>query len=250
MPFFQVPPPTRLDLNFSVAGIQVRIHPAFWLIAILLGSSSANLFNILMWIVVVFISILVHELGHAFAFRRFGQDSYIILHFAGGLTVPISNSLDNNYYGQARLTPNQNIFISLAGPFAGFLLALVILLFGILLGGTPIVSVLLGFIPIPSVVLPYQYGSLDRVFVAFVFINVFWGIINLMPVYPLDGGNVARYTLIQTDPLNGLRNSLWISVIVGAGLAVAGFIYLQSIFMAFMFGYLAFQSYQALQYRY
>jgi hypothetical protein len=31
--FFQVPPPTRFDLNFSVAGIRVRVHPLFWVIA-------------------------------------------------------------------------------------------------------------------------------------------------------------------------------------------------------------------------
>ena len=246
---FQVPPPTRFDLNFSIAGIRVRVHPMFWLIAILLGSSSFNLFNVLLWIFVVFVSILVHELGHAFAFRRFGQDSYIILHFAGGLTVPESSPWGNSY-AQVSLTPNQNIFISLAGPFAGFLLVPIVIVAGILLGGTPIFSLLLGFIPVPSVILPYEMGALDRLFSAFIFINIFWGLVNLLPVFPLDGGNVARYTLIQVDPINGLRNSLWLSVIVGALIAVAGLIFLQSIYMAFLFGYLAFQSFQALQYRY
>jgi Zn-dependent protease len=243
---FQVPPPTRFDLNFSIAGIRVRVHPLFWVIAILLGSSSVNLFNILLWMFVIFVSILVHELGHAVAFRRFGQDSYIILHFAGGLTVPESINWGDSY-AQVRLTPNQNIFISLAGPFAGFLLAILIILIGIALGGTPIFSWLLGFIPIPSVILPYETGPLSLMFAAFIFINVFWGLINLLPVFPLDGGNVARYTLIQTDPINGLRTSLWLSVITGAIVAIAGFIFLQSIFMAFMFGYLAFQSFQVLQ---
>src|SRR5688572_5303220 len=181
---FQVPPPTRFDLNFSIAGIRVRVHPMFWLIAILLGSSSFNLFNVLLWIFVVFVSILVHELGHAFAFRRFGQDSYIILHFAGGLTVPESSPWGNSY-AQVSLTPNQNIFISLAGPFAGFLLVPLVIVTGILLGGTPIFSLLLGFIPVPSVILPYEMGALDRLFSAFIFINIFWGLVNLLPVFPL-----------------------------------------------------------------
>lgn len=246
---FQVPPPTRFDLNFSIAGIPVRVHPLFWVIALLLGSSSANLFNILMWMFVVFISILVHELGHAFAFRRFGQDSYVILHFMGGLTVPKSNPYDS-YQNQVRLTHNQNIFISLAGPFAGFLLVAVIVLLGIGLGGTPILTVLFGFIPFPSVILPYEMGSLSRIFSTFVIINIFWGIVNLLPVFPLDGGNVARYTLIQVDPINGLRNSLWLSVLAGALIAILGFVFLRSIYMAFLFGYLAFQSFQALQYRF
>jgi Zn-dependent protease len=243
---FQVPPPTRFDLNFSVAGIRVRVHPLFWVIALLLGTGSTNLLLIAIAIFVIFVSILVHELGHAFAFRRFGQDSYIILHMMGGLAVPESSPYGEN----VRLTPNQNIFISLAGPIAGFLLALVVILLGIGLGGQLVFSVFFGFLPIPAVVLPYEFGMLDRVFALFVFINFFWGLINLLPVFPLDGGNVARYTLIQTDPINGLRNSLWLSVITGAVIAIAGFVFLQSIYMAFLFGYLAFQSYQALQYRF
>jgi Zn-dependent protease len=243
---FQVPPPTRFDLNFSVAGIRVRVHPLFWVIALLLGTGSTNLLLIALAVFVIFISILVHELGHAFAFRRFGQDSFIILHMMGGLAVPESSPYGEN----VRLTPNQNIFISLAGPIAGFLLALVIILLGIGLGGQLVFSVLFGFLPIPAVVLPYEFGILDRVFALFVFINFFWGLINLLPVFPLDGGNVARYTLIQTDPINGLRNSLWLSVITGALIAIAGFVVLGSIYMAFLFGYLAFQSYQALQYRF
>ena len=243
---FQVPPPTRFDLNFSVAGIRVRVHPLFWVIALLLGTGSTNLLLIAIAIFVIFVSILVHELGHAFAFRRFGQDSYIILHMMGGLAVPESSPYGEN----VRLTPNQNIFISLAGPIAGFLLALVVILLGIGLGGQLVFSVFFGFLPIPAVVLPYEFGMLDRVFALFVFINFFWGFVNLLPVFPLDGGNVARYTLIQTDPINGLRNSLWLSVITAAIIAIAGFVVLGSIYMAFLFGYLAFQSYQALQYRF
>ena len=246
---FQVPPPTRFDLNFSIAGIRVRVHPLFWVIALLLGTGSTNLLYIAFTIFVIFVSILIHELGHAFAFRRFGQDSYIILHMMGGLTVPESTPWGDSS-AQVRLTPNENIFISLAGPFAGFLIVGVIVLAGILLGGTPVVTLLFGFIPIPAVILPYEMGALDTIFSAFVFINIFWGIINLLPVFPLDGGNVARYTLIQVDPLNGLRNSLWLSVFVGVAIAILGFVFLQSIYMAFLFGYLAFQSFQALQYRY
>lgn len=246
---FQVPPPTRFDLAFSVAGIRVRVHPLFWVIALLLGTSSSNLLYIAISIFVIFVSILVHELGHAFAFRRFGQDSYIILHMMGGLTVPTSNPYDS-YSSQERLTPNENIFISLAGPIAGFLLAIMILVIGVMLGGDLNFAVLLGFIPIPLVILPYELGILDRIFALFVFINFFWGIVNLLPVFPLDGGNVARYTLIQTDPIDGLRKSLWLSVISGAIIAIVGVIFLNSLYMAFLFGYLAFQSYQALQYRF
>ncbi|MFN8386267.1 MAG: hypothetical protein U0X92_07570 [Anaerolineales bacterium] len=87
MAFFQPTPTSRYDLRFSIAGIPVRVHPLFWLIALLLGSSG-DLLQIVIWIFVVFVSIVVHELGHAFAFRWYGLRSQILLHFSGGLTIP------------------------------------------------------------------------------------------------------------------------------------------------------------------
>ncbi|NOH04134.1 MAG: hypothetical protein HND47_20255 [Chloroflexi bacterium] len=113
--------------------------------------------------------------------------------------------------------------------------------------GTIVPTFLLGFIPIPFVLLPPVWGILGSLFIALLWVNIFWGIINLMPVYPLDGGNVARYVLIQRDPRGGLRTSLWVSVITGATVAVVGLLFLQSIYMALLFGFLAFQSYQMLQ---
>ncbi|MBK6792025.1 MAG: site-2 protease family protein [Anaerolineales bacterium] len=243
---FQSTSPTRFDLRFSIAGIPIRVHPLFWVIAILLGSNSNNLLMILVWIVVVFVSILVHELGHAFAFRRFGQPSNILLHFSGGLTIPESLPWGSGY-ATVSLTPNQHIFVSLAGPFAGFALAALTLAVGTALGGQIILSTLLGFIPFPIVLLPYGSGMLNEVFLTFLWVNVFWGIVNLLPVFPLDGGHVTRYVLIQSDPRNGLRTSLWVSVVTGGLLAVTGLLVMNSIYMAFLFGLLAFQSYQMLQ---
>ena len=243
---FQVPPPTRFDLRFSVAGIPVRVHPLFWVIALLLGSASSNLLSIVVWVVAIFVSILIHEMGHALAMRRYGQDSQIILHFAGGLTVPESVAWGGGY-ANVSLTANQRIFISLAGPFAGFFLAVFVLVVAAALGGTIIPNFVLGIIPFPLVFLPTGGELLNSLFIALLWVNIFWGLINLMPVFPLDGGNVTRYILIQSDPWNGLRTSLWVSVIAGAVLAIAGLLFLRSIYMAFLFGLLAFQSYQALQ---
>ena len=123
MLLFQAPPSTRYDLRFNLAGIPVRVHPLFWLIALLLGSSSRNIVQILIWIVAVFVSILIHEMGHALAFRRYGQPSSIVLHMSGGLTIPESISWGGRS-ANVGFSPNENIFISLAGPFAGFPLLL------------------------------------------------------------------------------------------------------------------------------
>ncbi len=245
MSLFQIPPPTRFDLRFSIVGIPVRVHPLFWLIAVLFGASSNSIPGLLIWVIAIFISILIHELGHALAMRRHGQGSQIILHFAGGLTIPESMAWGGGYASVA-ITANQQIFISLAGPFAGFLLATLLLVVSALLGGTIIPNFVLGIIPFPIVFLPI--GELATTFVmSMLWVNIFWGIVNLMPVNPLDGGTVARNILIQYDPLNGVRTSLWLSVITGALIAIAGFVFLRSIYMAFLFGLLAFQSYQALQ---
>ncbi len=250
MLLFQPPPPTRYDLNFTLAGFPVRVHPLFWLIAVLLGYSSGDILQILIWVLVVFVSILVHELGHALAFRRYGLSSQIVLHFAGGLTIPES-ALWGSRWANVALGPNQNIFISLAGPGAGFIFAALIMLGVVVAGGSVIMSRLLGFIPVPGMaILPFGGTMVSAFVTALLWVNIFWGIINLLPVYPLDGGSVARNVLLQADPVDGIRKSLWVSVITGALIALVAFFFLRSLYMAVLFGFLAFQSYQSLQGRF
>ncbi|MDD2921873.1 MAG: hypothetical protein PHQ36_06255 [Anaerolineales bacterium] len=243
---FTLPPPTRFDLRFAVFGIPVRVHPLFWVIAILLGSSSRNLTDIAIWIVAVFASILIHELGHALAMRRFGQHAQIILHLSGGLTVPQPVAWGSGWANIA-LTPNQEVIITLAGPGAGFLFAALILALTSAFGGSIIITTILGFIPIPMAGFPNGNAILNLLIVSLLWVNIFWGLINLMPIYPLDGGNVARHIFAKSDPLNGIRKSLWLSVIAGGVVAVVGFIFLNSVYMAIMFAFLALQSYQTLQ---
>lgn len=245
MLLFQPPPPTRYDLNFSVAGIHVRVHPLFWLIALLLAS-TANLIQLLIWVVVVFVSILAHELGHALAMRRYGISSNIILYWGGGLTVPEQVRWGYNV-ANVSIGPTQEIFISLAGPFSGFLLAGLTMAGVALVGGSVGVNLLRGVIPIPVAALPLGGFVLNSFLGALLWVNIFWGVINLMPVYPLDGGNVTRYALLKSDPLDGVRKSLWVSAIAGAIVALIGLLFFGSVFMALLFGFLAFQSYQTLR---
>ena len=250
MLLFQVPPPTRYDLNFSVAGIPVRVHPLFWVISFLFGFSANNLLYTFIWVLAIFLSVLVHELGHAFAFRRYGLRSSIVLHFAGGLTVPESVSWGSTWANVA-LSPREEIAVSLAGPFSGFLLATLLVGGVVVSGGSVAVDWLLGFIPLPAVTsLPFGGAFVTLLLAILVSVNVFWGLINLVPVYPLDGGNVARYALLQHDPYDGVRKSLWLSVVAGGVMAFVGLVFLRSMYMALLFGFLAFQSYQSLQSRF
>lgn len=245
----QSPPSTQYDLRFSITGIPVRVHPLFWLVALLLGSSGA-LIEIPIWIIVIFISILIHELGHAFALRSYGLNSQIVLHFAGGLTIPEAAPWGT---GWARVSPSpkQEIVISLAGPFTGFIFASLVMLMVVVSGGTLVTSKLLGFLPLPLTALMPFGGTVLSIFVTMLlWVNVFWGLINLLPVFPLDGGQVTRNLLIQYDPWDGVRKSLWVSVVTGGIIAVLGLIALRSVYMAVLFGFLAFQSYQSLHGRF
>jgi Zn-dependent protease len=246
---FQELPSTPYDLRFSIVGIPVRVHPLFWLVALLLGSSG-DLILIPIWILVIFVSILIHELGHALAFRRYGQHSRIALQFAGGLTIPEPVSWGSGY-ANVGLTANQQIFISLAGPGAGFLFAALVWAIVLVMGGSVSAFWLLGFIPLPlGTMLPFGGSIVAALITALLSVNIFWGVINLVPVYPLDGGSVMRNVFVQVDPVDGVRKSLWLSVIAGAAVALAGFFVFRSLFMALLFGFLAFQSYQSLQHRF
>lgn len=237
---FQPLPSTRFDLNFSIFGFDVRVHPLFWVIGILLGYSAGSLERIAIWIIVLFVSILIHELGHSFMMRRYGIDSFIILYHLGGLAVPRSAR-------RAQLTWVENILISLAGPFAGFLFAGVTVGIVYASGGLVLVDWLFGFIPIPVAFMPLG-GSLANSAVAIIlWINTFWGLINLLPVFPLDGGRVSQQLFVRFDPWNGPRNALWLSVVTGAIVAIVSIVALDSLYMAFLFGILAAQSYQMIQ---
>lgn len=242
MNLFQVPPPTRYDLHFSIAGIPVRVHPLFWLVTLLLGSSGRiSLVRILIWVVVVFISILVHELGHALAMRMYGQDASVVLYGGGGLAIPRFARRGRDGFDR-----NQQIVVSLAGPLAGFLLAALVLLIVVVLGGNVSMLPLFGIIPLLQASIPAggTGGFVANLLISiFLWVNIFWGLINLMPIYPLDGGRVSQTVWTSVDPWDGARKSLWLSVVAAGLVALVGLLLL-SMYMLIFFGFLAFQSYQ------
>jgi Zn-dependent protease len=78
-------------------------------------------------------------------------------------------------------------------------------------------------------------------------INILWGLVNLLPVYPLDGGRVSRELCTLKNPRRGIALSLQISIVAAVGMAAYGAIQWQSLLVPLMFGYLAYGSYQTLQ---
>jgi stage IV sporulation protein FB len=246
MNLFGPPPPTRYDLNFALFGIPIRVHPLFWVMALLFGGIAGDILGMLFWVAAVFVSVLVHELGHALMFRRFGIGSSVVLHLAGGYTVPQPVPWGGRW-ATVPLTPVQEAVVSFSGPAAGFLLAGAVIGAVLTAGGTIVFGALGGIVPIPIALLPLGGIFLQNFVGDLLWVNLLWGAINLMPVFPLDGGNIVRRLLIKADPIDGARRSLWVSIVAGAVLAVAGFFLMRSIYMALLFGYLAFLSYQSLR---
>lgn len=231
------PPRTQADLNFTLLGIPVRVHPFFWLMTFLLGMNIlTDAVSVISWVAAVFIGILFHEMGHAMTMRAFSYYPWITLYGLGGLA-----SCDQRY--GSRGGTRQQILISLAGPAAGFLLAGLILL-GVVLSGH---GDTIDFNSLSNmVILPNE--KLNILANNFLFVCFAWGILNLLPIYPLDGGQVAREILVHVNPHEGIRFSLQLSIAFAVGMAFYGFVQLHSLLIALMFGYLAYSSYMTLKF--
>ncbi len=248
------PPPTKADLHFRLFGFPVRVHPFFWVICLflLLGREKIVPQEALVWIIVVFVSVLVHELGHAFMQRHYGGHPWITLHGLGGLTS--CQDYDRR--------PRSQIAVLLAGPGAGFLLAAVVLLV-VRAAGHHVGVVFLpqlddlkalyfsgnSLVPMPLVT-AYFEGFPSRMVDNFVFyllwVNVLWGLLNLLPIYPLDGGQIARELFTLRNARQGIITSLWLSIITAACVGVWG-LRTGSIFVPFLFGYLAYTNFQTIR---
>lgn len=229
------PPRSRFDVEFSVGSIPVRVHPFFWLAAAFLGlAAGGGALNVVLWTVAMFVSIMVHELGHALVAKAHGWPPHVVLHGMGGLAI----------YTPTNRKRVPRAAIAFSGPGAGFLLGGVMLA-GIVLSGhsvtVPVLDWTIGEGP------PIARGRLGLFIYYMLFMNIFWGIINLAPIQPLDGGAIAQTVLEKFRPRDALALSLKVSLGAAVLLALVGMVLWKSTFMAIMFGILAFESWQLLQ---
>ena len=242
------PPRTPYDVSFPILGVNVRVTPWFWLMAVVLGysmvvsdsrvgeASRGLLFAL--WIAAVFLSILIHELGHSMAFRRYGIDSYIVLYHFGGVAVP---SRSWGFQASQHGSTNSRVIISAAGPGAQLAAAGIVMILVRLSGHAIPNSVywlLDWFAPqpkgLPDIPMP-MYFAVDY----FLWPSVFWALLNLIPVYPLDGGQIAREWF-------GVLNSFKISMAAAAAVVLFAFTLPgRPVFLMVMFAVLGYQSYQA-----
>ena len=176
----------------KVLGIPTKIEPSFFVLSLVLGASRGlNVTLLLEWVVVVFISVLLHELGHALVARRFGMSPQITLYSMGGLT---------SWSEDTEIAPPKHLAISLAGPAAGFLL-----------GGVLFVAAPTLLRAMPSELLTVAYYDL-------LWVNIGWGIFNLFPILPLDGGHVLltleRWITRKQDQIISYAISLLVSLTI------------------------------------
>jgi stage IV sporulation protein FB len=195
------PNETRFDLRWRMLGTSIRVHPMFWLMAVILGFDAfipLGLPYLAGWVGCVFFSVLLHEFGHVWMGRLFGSHGYIVLFSFGGLAIG-SNQLASRW---------QRILVSLAGP------GIQLLLWGILSWTGK--SILLSLNP------SWQKPA-AIVRVVLLEINLIWPILNLLPIWPLDGGQIVREICQAIMPVRGTAFSLGISMVVAGLLAAHGF---------------------------
>jgi stage IV sporulation protein FB len=224
------PGTTQYDLRFSVLGIPVRVHPLFWLIGLLLGSARPELSLVTIWVGCLFVSILVHELGHALVARSYGWHPDIVLHGFGGFA---------RYSPGHGYTRKRAIWIAFAGPLAGFALYAVVLCADLWIDA----GVAEDQAWARTLMSSSAAGGIDFAIRQLKFINLFWGLVNLMPVFPLDGGKICFELCNGRGSYSGQSRAYQIGM-MAAGLMALYFANLQMYLAALMFGSLAYQNYQ------
>jgi Zn-dependent protease len=234
--FLLEPARTQFDLKWRMFGTDIRVHPMFWLVSALLGPSPRGregLLILLVWVVCVFFSILLHEFGHVLMGRLFGSRGHIVLYSFGGLAIG-SSDLSRRW---------QRIAVSFAGP--GIQLAFWGLLKLLILSQPDLVR---------------QIANSDLAFEALYFlivINLYWALLNLLPVWPLDGGRISREVFGIFTPGRAVAASLWLSILTAGFIAVNSLLayndrphvpYLpDGLYTAIFFALMAVTNYQELQ---
>jgi len=251
----QEPDQSPYDLRFEVLGFPVRVSWSFWVASAVFGYGFATSLDIqfgpnspgiltllLIWAACLFVSILIHELGHSLAFRQNGIDSSIVLYFMGGMAIPRSTfSASRGFDG---MSEKQSMWVAAAGPLAQILSALVLIVLIRVAGYSPPV-------PWPLTSIPWllQGGTIDSVgllsiVAMYVYPSVLWALLNLVPVLPLDGGRIM-HAFLQMQGGN-IVQAMWVSVITAGLLAAYGFSNDQH-YLGFLFLILGVNNFQAIQ---
>jgi len=236
-----MPESTAYDIRFRLLDIPVRVHPYFWLVSAYMGFAERNIPLTLLNVGVVFLSILVHEYGHGLMAKAFRASPSIVLHGLGGLCFSEAE----------RQTVGQRLAVLICGPGAGFVLfGLAVLASWAVRGIPPADSLaLIGIGGGSPRTVFLGLGQSENIFEAYGFllwINLWWGIFNLSPIWPLDGGQITGVLLSRVNRREGMRWTHIISLVTAGILAVVTYQWGET-FLPIFFALFALTNFQILQ---
>jgi stage IV sporulation protein FB len=185
---------------FRIAGIPVAADAgAIVLLALILvgwsrGGGAVAVAGAVLVAVVAFFSVIAHELGHAFAVRRLGYGkSEIRLGMMGGVCI-----------WRGRATHRDRVLIALAGPAVS-----------LVLGG---IGLLVWKTAGPSIA---SFWPAHQALMGLMILNLAWGIFNLLPIHPMDGGQALRSGLaMKLRWRQAVEISLIFSIVCSIAVAV------------------------------
>jgi Zn-dependent protease len=176
----------------SINGIRIELHWTFILLLLFILFLSFYLFVI--WIL-LFVCVLIHELVHSTTSRRNGipVKKIILYPFGGGSIIDFD-----------KVTPEVEFRISIVGPIASLLLAAI---FGIINIYTP-------------------FGIVRTTVQLLFILNIFLGVFNILPWFPLDGGRALRsYLQKKRSFLDATKLAVKVSNIVTVLFVIGTIIY-------------------------
>ena len=184
--------------TMRILGVPVRLHFTFVLLLVFLlfigvgGRQSGP--STVVYILALFASVLLHELGHALVARRYGIATVEIVMFPiGGVSRP-----------ERPPSVKEELWIALAGPMVNLLIAV---------GLMSWMAVQHGFVALEQLREPTDANLVERIALGNLVLCVF----NLLPAYPMDGGRILRSVLALRRPE---EEATRIAAGAGRGLAI------------------------------
>ena len=240
------PAPLAYDLRFRLLDVPVRVNVWFWLVMLMMtGQVGARPDGDRRLGGRAFISIVVHEFGHALTSRATGHEPIeVVLYGMGGLCYSDSAGQRplgrfprhrRGSLGRIRLSGNRT-----SGRQAGL---------GCRADWTRSHSSGLGPGDVRSAIerLPHSVAAI-YILRDLVFINLIWGLLNLLPIWPLDGGQMTEVVLNQVNRREGTRWTHALSLLTAGSLAVyVGSRPEPDWFRVLLLGFFAYSNYRQLQ---
>ena len=184
----------------SIAGTAIRIHITFLLFLVWLGTvyyrqgGAEAAWQGTIFVVLIFLCVLLHELGHVFAGRRYGvKTSNVTLWPFGGIA-----SME-----RMPEKPREELIVALAGPAVNVAIAGVLLLWL----GSRFDPANLAKIEDPAISIAVKLAGINIILVLF----------NMLPAFPMDGGRVLRALLAMRM---GNARATELAATIGQGFAI------------------------------